>query len=200
MGKELNSEWYNEVFSNGGSEKVYFLKYSETPWYPVWKKIVSKISNHGSTSILDIGCGPGQFANCVIDSISSIDYVGIDFSNTAISFANQLNLSARFIVADATNYDYSSLTYDIVVITEFLEHIHDDILILEKLKPGSIILATLPNMDSEGHVRFLSKDYNTAISQIKDRYSKICEIKSIEYFEYLENPENGDFLIEMHKL
>ena len=52
-------------------------------------------------------------------------------------------------------------------------------------------------MDSEGHVRFLSKSVNRAKNQVVKRYSKICEIVSIQHFPYESNPENADFLIEM---
>lgn len=210
MGTELDNNWYNEVFKTGGSEYMYFLKYDKTPWYPIWKIIVARIKELGAINILDIGCGPGQFADCLLSEITNADassnilpqlkYTGIDFSSVAIDFANKLNLSASFIVADATSYDYSQVDYDLVVTTEFLEHITDDLGVLSKIKTGSVILATLPNQDSEGHVRFLSKNTNTAKSQIKKRYSGLCKIVSIKKFSYVNNRDNADFLIEMIRL
>lgn len=199
MGKELSKHWYDKVFKAGGSEEVYFLKYSETPWYPVWKKIISRLEERGSSKVLDIGCGPGQFAHCLLDHLTSVDYVGIDFSKAAIDLAKELGLPAEFIISDAVTYDYSKLEYDAVVITEFLEHIHNDVFVLEQLLPGTLILATLPNMNSEGHVRFLPKDVDKAKRLVVSRYSKVCEIVSIEHFPYESNPENADFLIEMIK-
>jgi SAM-dependent methyltransferase len=210
MGTELDNNWYNEVFKTGGSEYMYFLKYDKTPWYPVWKIIAARIKELGAINILDIGCGPGQFADCLLSEITNADassnilpqlnYIGIDFSSVAIDFANKLNLPASFIVADATSYDYSQVDYDLVVTTEFLEHITDDLGVLSKIKKGSVILATLPNQDSEGHVRFLSKNTNTAKSQIKQRYSGLCKIVSIKKFSYVNNRDNADFLIEMIRL
>lgn len=199
MGQQLENTWYNEVFAQGGSEQMYFLNYTETPWYPVWKKIISKLSENSISKVLDIGCGPGQFANCMRDELPEVEYTGLDFSQTAIDFATQLNPTTQFIVADAVEYDYSSLEYEAVVITEFLEHVHGDLTVLEKLNSGSLILATLPNMDSEGHVRFLSKDYDEAIQAIQERYSELCNIQQIEYFPYEENPENADYLITMRR-
>ena len=199
MGQQLENTWYDEVFAQGGSEQMYFLNYAETPWYPVWKQISLILSQNSINQVLDIGCGPGQFANCLLDEIPNIKYTGLDFSQTAINFANQLNPTASFIVADAVDYNYSSLEYDAVVITEFLEHVHGDLTVLEKLKSNSLILATLPNMDSEGHVRFLSKDYAEAIQQIQERYSDLCDIQHIQYFPYEENPENADYLITMRR-
>ena len=43
MGKELDSDFYNEVFKNGGSEGMYFLSYDQTPWVNVWNEIIDYI-------------------------------------------------------------------------------------------------------------------------------------------------------------
>ena len=158
MGKELNSDFYNEVFKNGGSEGMYFLSYDQTPWVNVWNEII------------------------------------------AIDMAKELVPSFDFIATDAVTFDYSSVNYDIVVTTEFLEHIKGDLKILNKIKPNTTILATQPNMDSDGHVRFYSKNIVTAEKQLIKRYGNICNINDIKYFPYELNPTNGDYLIKMVKL
>jgi 2-polyprenyl-3-methyl-5-hydroxy-6-metoxy-1,4-benzoquinol methylase len=197
MGQELSKQWYDEVFDQGGSEGMYFLNYRETPWYPVWTRIIEILKEKNSTKILDIGCGPGQFAHCVLDAIDTIEYTGLDFSSSAITSAQAIGLPATFIEADALTFNYSSIEYDVVISTEFLEHVHGDKEILSKIAQGTLIIATLPNMDSDGHVRFLSKDNEEAISEIVNRYSDICTILNIEHFPYENNPENADFLIQM---
>jgi 2-polyprenyl-3-methyl-5-hydroxy-6-metoxy-1,4-benzoquinol methylase len=197
MGQELSKHWYDEVFDQGGSGGMYFLNYRETPWYPVWTRIIEILKENNSTKVLDIGCGPGQFAHCMLDVMSSIEYTGLDFSSSAINSAKNIGLLATFIEADALTFNYSNIEYDVVISTEFLEHVHGDKEILSQIASGTLIIATLPNMDSAGHVRFLSKDYNEAISEIINRYSDICNILHIEYFPYEKNPNNADFLIQM---
>jgi 2-polyprenyl-3-methyl-5-hydroxy-6-metoxy-1,4-benzoquinol methylase len=197
MGQELSKHWYNEVFDQGGSEGMYFLNYRETPWYPVWTRIIEILKENNSTKILDIGCGPGQFAHCVLDSITNIEYTGIDFSSSAILSATMIDLPATFIEADALLFDYSNIEYNVVISTEFLEHVNGDKEILSQIASGTLIIATLPNMDSAGHVRFLSKDNEAAVSEIVNRYSDICTILNIEHFPYENNPDNADFLIQM---
>ena len=74
MGKELDSDFYNEVFKNGGSEGMYFLSYDQTPWVNVWNEIIDYIIDNGFTSVLDIGCGPGQFADFLKNRMPDIKY------------------------------------------------------------------------------------------------------------------------------
>jgi 2-polyprenyl-3-methyl-5-hydroxy-6-metoxy-1,4-benzoquinol methylase len=200
MGQELSKKWYDDVFDTGGSEEMYFLNYRDTPWYPVWTRIIEILKENNSSKILDIGCGPGQFAHCVLDGIDNIEYTGIDFSSSAINSAKSIDIPATFIESNALTFDYSTVDYDVVVSTEFLEHVYEDKEIINRITPGTLIIATLPNMDSEGHVRFLSKNQEIAVSEIVNHYSDICKILNIEYFPYTDNPENADFLIQMIKL
>jgi len=199
MGKELSSEFYNTVFTNGGSEHIYFKNYDDTPWYPVWTLIIKYIINGKFTDVLDIGCGPSQFARYLRDSSKSIKYTGIDFSEVAISMAKELTPEFSFRIENAITFDYASIFYNVVVITEFLEHISGDLDVLNNIKSGTHILATLPNMDSDGHIRFLSKDINIANSEIILRYSELCNIIEIIHVPYEENPTNADYLIIMIK-
>lgn len=197
MGQELNKEFYNETYTNGGSEQIYFKDFSETPWVNVWSEIINEIKINNYKNVLDIGCGPGQFASFLFTKVGFINYFGVDFSEVAIDFAKKNVPEFSFLCANAKEFDFTSIDYDVVVITEFLEHVEWDIELLLKLKKGVLVLATLPNMDSEGHVKFLSKNSETAKQEIKNRYGEICEILSIDHFPYEANLENGDHLIKM---
>tara|TARA_R110002074_G_scaffold139049_4_gene284528 strand:+ start:529 stop:1134 length:606 start_codon:yes stop_codon:yes gene_type:complete len=200
MGNELNSEWYDEVYRNGGSEEIYFKHYSETPWINVWTEVFNRVKLYAGTKILDIGCGPGQFSNFITDIDTEIKYIGLDFSKTAIDAAIIRSPNHEFRVANVLEYDIGSIEYDIVITMEFLEHIVQDIYVLNKIRSGTMILATLPNMDSEGHVRFLSKNKDTAKSEILNRYSECCDIIDILYFPYSDSQDsNADYLIIMKK-
>jgi 2-polyprenyl-3-methyl-5-hydroxy-6-metoxy-1,4-benzoquinol methylase len=195
MGSELDSNYYDEVFRNGGSECMYFLRYDESPWYNLWKFIIDQIKNDVKLQhILDIGCGPGQFAQQVNDTLPDIKYIGIDFSQTAISQAKNRVPTFSFLKEDAVSFNYDSIQYDVVVTTEFLEHISSDLEVLAKIRKDTLIFASFPNLDSEGHVRFYSKDFEIACDEIKTRYSKIVDILDIIAFPYESNPENGDYL------
>lgn len=197
MGKELDNVFYNDVYKIGGSEEIYFKKYSETPWVEVWSEIINEIKLNNFKNVLDIGCGPGQFADFLNDSIKNINFTGLDFSSVAIDYALKTVQNFTFICDNALTFDFKKINYDVVVITEFLEHIEQDLQVLSNLNSGVLILATLPNMDSEGHVRFLSKDFDTAKEEIMNHYGNICEIMHIKHYPYELNPTNGDYLIKM---
>lgn len=197
MGKELSDKFYDEVYKIGGSEEIYFKDFSQTPWVNVWSAIIKEIKKNNFKKVFDIGCGPGQFAEFLNKKINKINYFGLDFSIVAVNFAKLKVPSFEFVCENALTFDYNLVDYDVVVITEFLEHIEGDLLVLQKLRSGTMVLATLPNMDSEGHVRFLSKDTNKAKNEIFERYQDICDIIEIKHFPYELNPDNGDHLIKM---
>ena len=89
MGQELNKEFYNETYTNGGSEQIYFKDFSETPWVNVWSEIINEIKINTYRNVLDIGCGPGQFASFLFTEVGFINYFGLDFSEVAIDFAKK---------------------------------------------------------------------------------------------------------------
>ena len=58
--------------------------------------------------------------------------------------------------------------YDCVLIMEFLEHIDRDIDVLTRVRPGTTVLATVPNFAYEGHVRHFN-----SVAEVESRYSSI---------------------------
>ena len=43
--------------------------------------------------------------------------------------------------------------YEIVICLETLEHLQDDLAVIEKIKPGAYVIFSVPNFDYESHVR-----------------------------------------------
>jgi SAM-dependent methyltransferase len=105
--------------------------------------------------VLDIGCGPGQFAEFILGAVPGVSYVGVDFSAVAVDLARARVQAATFIQADLMNdKGIIELEYDIVVALEVLEHIDTDLEVLGRLRPGARFVGSVPNFDSFGHVRF----------------------------------------------
>jgi hypothetical protein len=68
--------------------------------------------------------------------------------------ARSLVPSARFVVEDArTSSIYTEFEHDVIVCTEVLEHITEDLLVLSHFPPGKRCLCTVPNFPDEYHVR-----------------------------------------------
>src|SRR5438128_11724255 len=69
QGQEMGAEFYDKAFESVTS---YHKHYTESEYYFLWTVIVDRIRRAKSTSILEIGCGPGQLARAIHDAIPRI--------------------------------------------------------------------------------------------------------------------------------
>ncbi len=105
-------------------------------------------------SVLDIGCGLGQLANL----IGKHEYLGIDFSPVAISYAqaHSKNPNARFLCMGFDQMIQTGYCYDTIVLSEVLEHIDNPGLIAGYAiqNAQARIVCSLPiAMDLKQHVK-----------------------------------------------
>lgn len=86
-----------------------------------------------SDSVLDIGCGNGACTSAV--SKKAAQAVGIDISRKNIKMARKRfsNENLRYIVGDATSYDFRG-KFDVIMLSNVLEHIENRLDFLEKIK------------------------------------------------------------------
>lgn len=143
-------EWYDHAFA---TTKGYCAHYTQSSYYFLWTVIGDRIHRAGIGRILEIGCGPGQFAQLLFDQgIES--YTGLDFSPKAIEMARASVPRGRFVVDDARTSDlYSQVEHEAIICTEVLEHIPDDLVVVSRFGPGKRCLCTVPNFPYESHVR-----------------------------------------------
>lgn len=75
-----------------------------------------------SPSVLDVGCGIGQYA-----SITGGDYVGVDLNELYVNYARrrQRQPNKVFRVVDVTLLREEQLSFDLVLMVDFLHHILD---------------------------------------------------------------------------
>ena len=158
MGKEQNATFYDQRM-----EKV-SLPLEESPWREVYLAVVGLLPPN--CSVVDVGCGTGRCAEAIRRSGLSNSYLGFDFSPVRIAEAQAYVPTFNFQVADAFDVDFDQgKTY---VITEVLEHIEDDLRLLSKIPSNSTVIFSVPNTDSEGHVRFFNN-----IEEVWRRYSPL---------------------------
>lgn len=175
------SKLYDDIYKSGGSGEAYFKHYSETPYVEIWSKAAQLIKRISNPKIIDIGCGPGQFGNLLFD-FGIFDYKGIDYSREAIKMAKIRNdkFRERFCIDNAFTSKIYEEEYNVVTLFEVLEHINDDFTMLSNIRKGSIVIFSVPNYNSRGHVRiFKSKEdvyhrYSNTI-QISDAYEMEIE-------------------------
>jgi 2-polyprenyl-3-methyl-5-hydroxy-6-metoxy-1,4-benzoquinol methylase len=144
----------------------------------VWLRAIDRLEANTAQRVIDVGCGPGQFAELLLSRLS-VGYLGLDFSSVAVSMARTRCPTGRFECLDISKDDLSRFSpFDAVVSIEFLEHVEDDRSILKSLPPRTFVVASVPNYDSFGHVRYFQ-----SANEVRIRYSDLFSQFDIEVME-----------------
>lgn len=102
-----------------------------------------------SDTVLDIGCGGGHLAYDVAQTAKQV--IGIDISRHYLAasqrYTNQSNLS--FVHGDVTTYQFQT-NFNVVILSNVLEHIADRVGLLKKIKPlAPKLLIRVPMIDRD---------------------------------------------------
>jgi 2-polyprenyl-3-methyl-5-hydroxy-6-metoxy-1,4-benzoquinol methylase len=163
FGSERPSDYYDVKYS-GATE--YQQHYTHSRYYFLWCVLVDRMRPAEVRGLFDIGCGPGQVAAFLRDR-GLQKYVGIDFSRVGIHMARSACSSFQFVCADVFSSDlFDTFDYDVVVATEFLEHVEGDLVILNRIRPGTRVYGSVPNFPDPSHVR-----YFRSTDEVHTRYS-----------------------------
>lgn len=184
-GVEQPPEFYDESFKRADHWKQH---YTESHYYPIWTVIADRLRRAGVQRVLDVGCGPGQVASLLRDE-GIPHYQGVDFSQERILHARAVCPDYEFVQADIYRSELlETAEYDCFLTLEFLEHVDRDLEVLERVRPGVTVLATVPNFPGEGHVRhFVTAD------SVEARYGPL--FTQLEVTEILANPEGKKYFI-----
>ena len=172
----MHSSLYDNSYKTGGPGGNYYKNYTQSFYYPSWKHAMSYLSAMDrNVSILEIACGPGQFANMLFD-YGFLDYTGFDYAAEGIALAkkNTPKWEQRFFVADAFQTELLQHKYDLVICFEALEHIQKDLELLQRISPGTKLLLSVPNFDDPYHVRYFRSE-----EDVRERYGKVMRISNI---------------------
>lgn len=114
--------------------------------YPELRQLLQ--ANVTQTSrCLDVGCGRGRTCGLWLREHAG-SYIGVDISAHAVEEARDLGLDAR-VIEDASSLPFPNNSFDVAVCTEVLEHLFEPHVaaseILRVLRPGGVLIATVPN-------------------------------------------------------
>ena len=158
-----------EYYDGRYAKESKLSKQRRIPFYKTIGELINEKDN-----VLDIGCGNGLLAYFS----KYKKYTGLDFSTVAIEQAKNLQLkNTDFKCVDFFLIDFNEIKYDTVIMTEVLEHIEDDIMLIKKVKKNKTIILSVPNNEpimEDGKPRgYPIHQRAYSIKTLKKRYKQI---------------------------
>lgn len=169
MGTEQPSDYYDAIYIRA---KKYNRHYTGVRWLPLFEKASEKIKG----SVLELGCGVGQFANLIHDK-GVKKYTGIDFSKEAIDRCKRLKLSGYEFYQDDVYECLKMGLFDTIVALETFEHL-DDLRVINLISKGKRLVVSLPTFGSESHLIWFQSS-----EEIVKRYKEVIRIDYIKRIE-----------------
>jgi SAM-dependent methyltransferase len=168
-GTEADADWYDESFESARGEH-YQRPYWELNWYAALSVVADRIMQRDDPRVLDMGCGPAPLAG-ILRHAGLKHYTGFDFSRARLDFAQARYPEYEFILADAYTTDlFETVDYNVVVGTEFLEHLDRDVFVLDRVRPGALVLCNVPDYGSASHVRHFKSE-----EEVEARYGEYLD-------------------------
>ena len=160
---EKGPDYYDRTFLEDANWSGH---YTASIDYYIWTVIVDRVRRARPRSVLEIGCGSGQLAHAVYDSGVVERYCAFDFAPARLTQARRNVPSYRFEVANAFETDlFDTVDYDLVITTEFLEHVEQDLAVLRRIREGTRVIAIVPNFPYVSHVRHFK-----SVEEVAERY------------------------------
>ena len=131
----------------------------------------------GVVRILDLGCGQGHITSKIREALPQAEIAGLDYSISAITYANKKFPGIDFVVASAYQCPYRRSYFDIVICNNLWEHVPDPLLLLSKItrvmKPHGFLIISTPSRYRWGNlvnvirgkpIQFMSEHHVTEYS------------------------------------
>lgn len=166
------SDYYDRLHMDSVRTYEHFSRHK---YYDMWKIALRIIGKNKIRSIVDIGCGTGQFGDMATHF--GFNYVGVDISAWAVELCARKGLNVYR--ADVCNSGWSK-EIDVFgcVSFETLEHLKDDIKVITNMPKKTLFIFSVPTFMEKSHVRCFKKE-----KEILKRYSSHINIREIHKFK-----------------
>lgn len=142
----------------------------DSPWFPLYHEVATWLPR--DAHVIDLGCGGGSLARHLADRKFE-RYDGYDFSSAYLALAQRRvpDRGFSFHLEDLRDHVFPEVpgTY---VCTEVLEHLDDDVSLVERITPSSRFVFSVPNYPSAGHVRWFNN-----VKHASDRYASMLSYR-----------------------
>ncbi len=161
-----------------GYDKIAEVLAMSPKFYRLCASLIAPKTTSGG-GVLDIGCGQGLQLAEIHRLCPNAILHGMDISPKLVDLARQHVPSGHFQTGDADNLAYADAQFDVVVMTEVLEHLADPVLALTQikrvLKPGGWLLMTVPNRDWLRYEWYLGN--RKAYQPVDDKWYRVAEVR-----------------------
>jgi len=124
--------------------------------------------------VLDIGCGKGDVAFDLAKKARKVTGIDISGENIASSRKKYQSDNLEFILGDATRYDFKN-KFDVIVLSNVLEHIEDRISFLRKISGLSPVLLIRVPLITRDWISVFKKENNLEYRLSKDHFIEYTE-------------------------
>lgn len=104
--------------------RLWVQKYSLGPTRQYILSLYDEIINK-EDKILDLGCGPGQLIQELLEINSDLNITGLDFSKAMLDISRERNPKAKHIMLDVANLDKINDKFNIIISTHSLPYYKD---------------------------------------------------------------------------
>ena len=131
---------------------------------------MARDNSHRFKNILDVGCGANPTYAREIAAMGKQVH-GLDYTFNFLRLAQPRSGDMRLAQADATQMPYRDSSFDAAICSETAEHIPDDRAVVQEiarvLKPGGLLLFTVPNLWNAGRIvgMIKARDYTVRLAE-----------------------------------
>jgi len=148
-----------------------------------YKNIVKKLnfSQFENLTIYDIGCAFGDGLHLLQGVAPKNKYVGIDFSDVCIAYA-QKKKNIKFEVGDIETINIKDA--DIIIVSETLEHMDDDKAIVERLsRMCGMLIISVPYNENANKLHW--EHVHSYTEKTFDKFNVDCIERTFDLGRYL---------------
>jgi len=172
-----DAAWYDVAMTEADAPSMIPLE--DSPWFTTYLEVAQMIDPH--EEVVDLGCGTGRFLELLYRRNHYGRVTGIDWSQMALlesaSYVKPRHADApppEWLLCDLMDWRPDPLRSGnaVYVCTEVLEHIEEDRELVRRIPPGHRFIFSVPNFDSESHVRVFR-----SVSEIWKRYDRLLHFR-----------------------
>lgn len=158
----------------------------------VFKKLVHKLPTHNFTSILDLGCGYGEYTYMLSEAIEHANFIALDIDQERIASVNRVIQSKKFSNVKSHLGKIDTLKndkFDFIYSVDVFEHILAEQMpfqdAYEKLNDGGFLLVKIPNVKQRTifphslfseHQEWLDKEHIGQVYDLKGLEKRFTEV------------------------